>query len=175
MKRALVCFLLIVILIAACSKPQEEAPVPTGTPILPTRTVGPSPTPRQVFQEDPTATPAPSPTNTEQPVDSVDIPNMSDVTLHLVTRLEENQQYLQVSLDGWPDSLLENYDVRVGLAGFQCERLFPEVYPNRMYCWGLAPRAGSAVVLQVFLDGVADSILDVPFRVPYIVRETEEN
>jgi hypothetical protein len=175
MKKALVYFFLILLLLSACSRTQEETQVLTNTPVLPTGTIGPSPTPRQVFQDDPTATPRPSPTNTEQPDEPVEIPDMTEVTLHLVTRLEENQQYLQVSLDGWPDTLLENYDVRVGLEVFHCEKLFPEVYPDRMYCWGLAPRAGSAVVLQVFLEGVADSILDVPFRVPYIVRETEEN
>lgn len=166
------------VLLAACGGQNDALILPTDTMTpTPSRTPGPSPTPRQFQQPSPTATEAATETATllpEEPTPVV-IPDMTDVTFHFATHIEENPRYLQVSLNNWPEDMPENFDVRVGLEVFECEELFPEEYPNRMYCWGISPRHGSAVVLQVFLEGVARSILDVPFRVPYFIRPTETN
>jgi len=166
-KTATLC-ILIVLLISACGA-QEEIPVlPSATPVPPTRTPAPSPTPRQMaLTPSPTSTAEPTataePAATEEPET---LPDFSGVTLYEVTHLMD-PRWFQVSMDGWPADVPEDAIVRVGLEFYTCEILFPEQFPNRVYCWGFAPPKGTDVIIQVILEDVPKPLLEIPFRVPY--------
>ena len=73
----------------------------------------------------------------------------------------------QVSMDGWPANMPEDSIVRVGMEIFTCDILFPDLFPDRVYCWGKAPTSGTEVKLQVILEEVPLPLLEISFRVPY--------
>lgn len=164
-------WLISILLLAGCRKETTTPPPPTDTVTLPTNTPHPTPTPRE--QQQPTATETPLPTEEViQPTgDLLPLPDFSSVRLIGRTYLED-PQYFQVILDGWPQDVPEDIVVRVGHLIYLCQRLFPDRYPNRAYCWGDAPPEGANVLLDVFSDRVADPLVEIPFTVPYIPRET---
>ena len=94
------------------------------------------------------------------------LPDFSGVELYEVTHLMDPRMF-QVSMDGWPDVVPENLIVRVGFEFYTCEVLFPERFPNRVYCWGKAPPKGTEVKIQVIVEDVPGSLLEIPFVVPY--------
>ncbi|MEJ2759159.1 MAG: hypothetical protein P8046_11820 [Anaerolineales bacterium] len=157
-------------LFSGCKK--EEAippPPPTVTQPLPTKTPGPTPTPREM--QNPTPTPRSSPTVTIEQGNGPSLPDFSQVRLHAVTFLED-PMFFQVSLDGWPKEVGEDVAVRVGEEVYTCERLFPDLHPFRVFCWGASPPEGSHQVLDVFVAHVADPVVQVPFQVPYLPEPT---
>ena len=156
------------LMLAGCGGETQESPPPTATPVLPTRTPSPSPTPRQMV-----ATPSPRsthvPTATEQiPATQAPaaLPDFSGVTLYEATHLMDPRMF-QVSMDGWPADVPEDVVVRVGLEFYTCDILFPDQFPNRVYCWGFAPPKGTDVTIQVILEDLPKPLLEIPFRVPY--------
>jgi len=117
----------------------------------------------------------PNPTSTVEPTATEEIltteepqplPDLSGVTLYEVTHLMD-PRWFQVSMDGWPADVPEDVIVRVGLEFYTCEVLFPDQFPNRVYCWGFAPPKGTDVTIQVILEDVPKPLLEIPFRVPY--------
>lgn len=156
-------------LLSACKSETTTPPPPTATDPLPTKTPGPTPTPREMME--PTATDTPSPTETIEQGTEVKLPDFSQVRLHGVTFLED-PLFFQVSLDGWPKDAGEDVVVRVGEEIYSCDRLFPDQYPFRVYCWGASPPEGAHMVLEAFMEHVVDPLLEVPFQVPYLPDPT---
>jgi len=94
------------------------------------------------------------------------IPDLSGVTLYEVTHLMDPNMF-QVSMDGWPNNMPEDAIVRVGMEIYTCDILFPDLFPQRVYCWGRAPTSGTEVEIQVILEEVPLPLLEISFRVPY--------
>ncbi len=61
-----------------------------------------------------------------------------------------------------------DYQVVVFVDGkiFRCDELFPDEYPNRVYCWGPAPKAETSVSLIVAREDDLEPLLEIPFVVP---------
>lgn len=118
--------------------------------------------------------PSPEPTSTpveETPVKTeAPLTDFSDVTLYRATHLMDPSNF-QVSLDNWPEDL--GYAVVVLVDGkiFRCDELFPEEYPNRVYCWGPAPEVETRVTLIVAREEDLEALLEIPFVVPRINPE----
>ena len=91
---------------------------------------------------------------------------MSGVTLLEITYLEDTR-YFQVAFEGWPENTPENLIVRVDKEIYTCDVLFPAKYPDRLFCWGLAPRKGTNVTVQVIIEDIHNPLLEIPFTVPY--------
>lgn len=91
---------------------------------------------------------------------------MSGVTLLEITYLEDTR-YFQVAFEGWPENTPENLIVRVDKEIYTCDVLFPAKYPDRLFCWGLAPRKGTNVTVQVIIEDIPNPLLEIPFTVPY--------
>ncbi|MCB2179689.1 hypothetical protein KQH54_01055 [bacterium] len=164
-------WVLAVILLAGCRGATPTPPPSTDTAVLPTNTPRPTPSPREMQQ--PTVTETIQPAETIMgPTEPIPLPEFSAVRLLWVTYLDD-PQYFQVTLAGWPEDVPEDIVVRVGNLLYICQRLFPEQYPNRVYCWGDAPREGANVLLEVYSDQVTDALVEIPFTVPYIPRPTE--
>lgn len=169
--RWLVAGLLAMLLLAGCRKTPTVLPTDTNTAPAPTRTLGPTPTAREMLN--PTATETPLPTETPIPGEAeVQLPDFSQVRLHAATYLE-NPEYFQVSLDGWPKNTPEGIVVRLGREIYTCERLFPEAYPFRVYCWGASPPEGALMRLEVILDQMPDPLVTLNVSVPYLPRVTD--
>jgi len=98
------------------------------------------------------------------------LPDFAGVTLYEVTHLMD-PRWFQVSMDGWPADVPEDVVVRVGQEFYTCDILFPDEFPNRVYCWGFAPRKGTDVTIQVIVEDVPKPLLEIPFRVPYPSNE----
>lgn len=146
-------------------------PKPTDTEILPTNTPRPTPTPREM--QAPTATETQEPTQTGIATsEPLTIPDFSNVSLYWKTFLGD-PHYFQVTLEGWPEDVPEDVIVRVGTIFYNCDQLYPNQYPTRVYCWGNAPPEGANVVLQVIVESVAEPLVEIPFTVPYIPRDTQ--
>ena len=168
MLRTAVLSIMILIFLTACGSQAEQPVFPTETPVPPpTRTPEPTLTPRQLASPTPTATEVSSPGS--EPT-SVPLPDLSGVELYEVTHLMDPRLF-QVSMDGWPTDLSDDLVVRVGMEIYTCDVLFPERFPNRVYCWGFAPPRGTEVTLQVILENVAEPLLEIPFTVPYPSNE----
>lgn len=167
-RQVILIMILGLVLLSACKEEAPPPPPPTETETLPTKTPGPTPTPREMMN--PTATPTTSPTETIEQASGI-LPNFSQVRLHAVTFLED-PMFFQVSLDGWPQDAGEDVAVRVGEEVYTCERLFPDQFPFRVYCWGASPPEGSHQVLDVFVEHVAEPLIQVPFQVPYLPEPT---
>ena len=157
---------LVLVLLAGCASPAE---IENSTNSLPAPTESSSPTtlPTQPIDVQPTATleVTLSPQPTEREDTTGDLPDLSGLTLYQVTHLMD-PRYFQVSLNGWPEGLPEDLIVRVDTEIYTCELLFPEEFPQRVYCWGLAPKPGKPVALQVILEDVARPLLEISFTVP---------
>jgi hypothetical protein len=159
--------LMLVMVVSACAPQAEPTLVAT---LVPTRNIpnipDPTSTPRQQFTQT-TYTPTveltftPEPATTEPP-----LPDLSGVTLYEATHLMD-PRYFQVALAGWPEGIPEGIVVRVGKEIFECDLLFPQKYPDRLYCWGLAPPKGTQVMLQVIMENVARPLLEITFMVPW--------
>jgi hypothetical protein len=168
MVRITIIGLLIVFVLTACGGQEAELLPATETPIIPTRTPSPTATPRQLA---PTLPPISTRTSTTIPEPTLSptqetIPDLSGVTLYEVTHLMDPSMF-QVSMDGWPANMPEDTIVRVGMNIFTCDVLFPDLFPNRVYCWGKAPASGTEVKIQVILEKVPLPLLEISFRVPY--------
>lgn len=168
MRRKFWLFGIVMLILAGCGGKVQESPLPTETALPPTHTPAPSATPRQMVPSptafstrEPTSTPGPIQTQTPE-----SLPDLSGVSLHEVTHLMDPRLF-QVSMNGWPEDLPEDVIVRVGLEIYSCEVLFPDLFPNRVYCWGKAPPRGTEVKIQVILEDVPLPLLEIPFRVPY--------
>ena len=155
-------------MLAGCGGEVQESLTPSATPVPPTRTPSPSSTPRQVA-----ATPTPQSTNVPRATEETQatqapdaLPDFSGVTLYEATHLMD-PRWFQVSMDGWPADVPEGVVVRVGLEFYTCDILFPDQFPNRVYCWGFAPPKGTDVIIQVILEDLPKPLLEIPFRVPY--------
>lgn len=87
------------------------------------------------------------------------------MTLYRATHLMDPSNF-QISLDNWPEDL--GYQVVVFVDGkiFRCDELFPEEYPNRVYCWGPAPKAETQVSVIVAREDDLEPLLEIPFVVP---------
>lgn len=162
---------LIMMWLSAC-KPKSPPPTTSPSPSpLPSNTPAPTPTPRELQQPTPTETSAPTDTADQVPVEREHLPDFTQVRLHAATFLED-PKYFQVSLDGWPKDAGEDVVVRVGEEMYSCDRLFPDQYPFRVYCWGSAPPQGAFMVLEVIMERVAEPLTEVPFNVPYLPTPT---
>ena len=75
-------------------------------------------------------------------------------------------QYFQISLENWPDDLPEETRVEVDGKAFSCDVLFPDEFPGRVYCWGLAPARGKSINVRVLLFDGDEPVLEIPFTVP---------
>ncbi len=82
-------------------------------------------------------------------------------------------EHFQISLENWPAGLLEDIRVLVADEEFSCEELFPDQYPDRIYCWGLAPPSGIEVVIRVFLPHNTAPTLEIPIVVPIQVEDSK--
>ena len=76
-------------------------------------------------------------------------------------------RYFQVTFEGWPSNVPDDVIVRVDKEIYDCDILFPADYPDRLYCWGLAPRRGTNVTVQVILENIPSPLLEIPITVPY--------
>jgi len=103
-----------------------------------------------------------------QPTATVEVtalPDFIGVSLFEATHLMDPKNF-QISLENWPEDVPVGTLVYVGEMEFICEVLFPDQYPDRTYCWGLAPEQGSEVNVRVFVDDGLDPVLEIPFIVP---------
>ena len=91
--------------------------------------------------------------------------DFSTVTLNEATFLMD-PQYFQVSLDNWPEQVPDNVVLYVDGEPYNCEELFPEDFPNRIYCFGPAPRKGDQVSVIVTGPESDTPLLEIPFVVP---------
>ncbi len=119
----------------------------------------PTPTPEADI---PTEVPDPTMTETVLPATSVDL---SGVTLYQATFLMD-PNFFQVSLENWPDLLPVEVVVSVGGEPYSCEELFPEDFPDRIYCFGPAPRKGEQISVVVTGQESDVPLLEIPFIVP---------
>lgn len=104
---------------------------------------------------EPSATPKPEPS----------LPDMSAVTLFEAAHLMDPDNF-QVILENWPDDLPEGVQVQVDGEVYNCDELYPDQYPGRVYCWGPAPARGSEVDMIVQIVGVEEPLLEIRFTVP---------
>ncbi len=157
---------LMLVLLTGCASP-PEIENPTITLPAPTESSSPTILSTQPIDLQPTVTLGTTPSSRPTEIEDTtgDLPDLSGVTLHQVTHLMD-PRYFQVSLNGWPEGLPEDLIVRVDTEMYTCELLFPEEFPQRVYCWGLAPKPGKQVALQVILEDVARPLLEISFTVP---------
>jgi len=156
------------LILTACRTQAEPTAVPSPETTEVTNTPAPSATPRQQFTPTPTVPKnTPRPTQKPAPTETPQfIPDLSEVTLFETTHLMD-PRYFQVAFEGWPAETPEGLIVRVDKEIYDCDILFPDVYPDRLYCWGLAPRRGTNVLLQVIVENIPRPLLEIPFVVPY--------
>jgi len=166
MKKMIWILILTVFLAACAGPPAEEMPQEiaqtTSAPTL-THTFAPSQTAAATDTPAPEPiSPSPEETTAE---DALPLEDFSGVTLYRATHLMDPSNF-QVSLDNWPEDL--SYQVVVFVDGkiFRCDELFPDEYPNRVYCWGPAPKAEAHVSLIVAREDDLEPLLEIPIIVP---------
>lgn len=158
-------FLFLLTVLISCSKPPSEIEAEEEFFIG----LSPTATQEEIRPIESAATPTIFPTETsiEPPGTPEPAPqwDLSGVTLIEATHLMD-PEYFQISMENWPGDLPEGVRVLVDMEEYNCDLLFPEEYPGRVYCWGLAPERGKSVFVSVFLPGDNEPAWLLPFVVP---------
>ena len=166
MKKVIWILILTAFLAACTGQPAAETPQETAQPTS-TPTLTDTPAPSQTAAATDTAAPEPTSPALEETAAEDDLPSddFSGVKLYRATHLM-NPSNFQVSLDNWPEDL--GYQVVVFVDGkiYRCDELFPDEHPNRVYCWGPAPKAETSVSLIIAREDDLEPLLEIPFVVP---------
>lgn len=158
-------FLFLVLLMVSCAGAEEPSPSPTPLTGEPAATSTPQEDLPMVETEVPTETAIADPEQSTSTAEPTVTPDFSRVDLFEATHLMD-PNYFQVSLENWPEDLPEGTQVLVGGEIFNCDELFPDQYPDRVYCWGPAPDRGREVKIIVHIPGVDAALLEILFKVP---------
>lgn len=158
--------LLLVLTFSACS-PAPTYPDPSVSPSettpIKTNTSAPEATATEALPVNPTAPPITAVTPTAISLEAT--PDFSAVTVFETTHLMD-PNYFQISLEAWPKNLPDDVSVQLDGIEYSCEILFPDDYPNRLYCWGPAPSQGTQSLIEVYLSAEDEPVFQARFVVP---------
>lgn len=157
-------FIILSLLVAAgCSV--RQAPTPTVTPVLPTRTRAPSSTPAPTITPLPSQTPLPSPTSqpTDTPFPTPEV-DFSKAKLSASGFLSNWRFFFAVEAE---EPMQGSYYALVDNAlKYDCEILAK--YPNRLYCNGPLRKMDEFVDFAIYQTGASEPVFKGKVFVPIV-------